>query len=294
MQKTILLTGATGLVGSALSRALRQAGHDVTALSRGPSWNPGGGQVDASVLEGVDVVVHLAGEPIAARRWSTAQKQRIRDSRVRGTRALAEALAANPRPGRAFVCASAIGYYGNRGEEALTEMSALGEGFLAEVVRDWEDAAAPAQAAGLRVVFLRLGVVLSAQGGALAKMLPAFRLGLGGPLGNGRDWMSWIHLDDAVAAFQRAVDDAALDGAYNFCAPLPVRNREFTRALGQVLRRPAVMPVPRLALRLLLGEMGETLLLHSARVLPRRLQEEAEFHFAHPELLPALRDLLRD
>jgi uncharacterized protein (TIGR01777 family) len=165
---------------------------------------------------------------------------------------------------------------------------------LAEVVRDWEDAASPALEAGLRVVFLRLGVVLSPRGGALAKMLPAFRLGLGGPLGNGRAWMSWIHLDDAVAAFQRAVDDAALDGAYNLCAPLPVRNREFTRALGQVLRRPAVMPLPRLALRLLLGEMGETLLLHSARVLPRRLQEEAHFDFAHPELLPALRDLLQD
>ena len=281
------------MIGQKLSQALRRAGAEIRPLSRGNDWNPVQGFVNPEVLRGVNAVIHLAGEPIAARRWTTEQKRRIRDSRVKGTRALAEALAAAPPGSKTLICASAVGLYGDRGDEIPDESSSPGEGFLAEVVKDWEAAAAPAIAAGVRVVFLRLGVVLSTEGGALAKMLPVFRLGLGGRLGDGKAWMSWVHLDDAVAVFRLALERADMSGAYNLCAPNPVTNRDFTSAMGLALHRPTVLPVPRVALKLLLGEMGETLLLHSSRVLPGRLQRECGFSFAFPRVGEALDDLLK-
>ncbi|MGA0370021.1 MAG: TIGR01777 family oxidoreductase, partial [Kiritimatiellia bacterium] len=247
---------------------------------------------DPERLKGCGAVIHLAGEPIAARRWSEAQKKKISDSRVCGTRALAEALAGLTEKPECLVCASAIGFYGNRGEEVLRESSASGEGFLAEVVRDWEAAADPAREAGIRVVHLRIGIVLSPQGGALAKMLPPFRWGLGGPLGNGRMWMSWIHLEDAARAFVTALQSPALQGAFNLCAPNPVRNAEFTRSLASALHRPAFLPAPAPLLRLALGEMAEALLLGSTRCVPAGLVNQG-FEFEYPELQGALESFFR-
>lgn len=299
METKILVSGSTGLVGEALCAALAGEGMGVRRLVRG-AVEPGSGDVrwdvEAGVLEaeacsGFRAVVHLAGEPIAARRWSEEQKRRIRDSRVKGTALLASRLAEAAERPEVLVCASAVGIYGSRGEEVLTEDSEGGEGFLAEVVREWEAAAEPARAAGIRVVHARLGIVLSPEGGALAKMLPVFRLGLGGRLGDGQAWMSWIGLPDVVGGLRYLMDRRELAGAFNFTAPVPVRNVEFTRELGAVLRRPAVLPVPGGALRLLLGEMGETLLLNSARVLPKRL-EESGYAFEMPRLAPALGVLL--
>ncbi len=293
MQSLLHLTGAGGLLGRALAPRLTHEGFTVRPVSRDSRWVPDLGTCDPSLFRGSEAVVHLAGEPIASGRWSPQRKQAIRDSRVRGTHALATALASLDAPPRVLVCASAVGMYGNRGEETLTEASAAGKGFLAEVVREWEEATAPAREAGIRVVQLRLGVVLSREGGALTKMLPVFRLGLGGPVGDGRAWMSWIHMEDAVEAFTRAVQDAAWEGAYNLTAPHPVRNRDLARELGRVLGRPALLPVPKAVIRLMLGEMGERLLFDSTRVQPARLRGELGFHFAHPNLSEALANLLQ-
>ena len=287
----ILITGASGLVGSALSRKLDAGGPAWTALPhRDPGWNPEMGEVVPSRLEGHDTVVHLAGEPIAEKRWTDEQKRKIRDSRVNGTRALAETMARTPDRFRALICASAVGLYGDGGDKELTEESPAANDFLARVVQDWEAAADPARKAGIRVVHLRLGVVLSPDGGALAKMLPVFKLGLGGPIGTGKAWMSWIHVDDAAGAFLRAIRDPEMRGAYNLVSPHPVRNAAYTKSLGQALRRPAVLPVPPFALGLLLGEMAGALT-QSARVLPERLRNE-DWNPAFPELGSALRDLV--
>ncbi|NOX57047.1 MAG: TIGR01777 family protein, partial [Planctomycetes bacterium] len=241
----ILVTGSTGLVGSALVRSLQQDGHAVTRLvRREPAgaessvfWNPETGQIDREGLEGADAVVHLAGENIAARRWTRKQKARIRDSRVIGTRLLAESLAELSSPPAVLVAASGMGFYGDRGEEEVDETSPPGRGFLAELCQQWEGAADPARNAGIRVVHLRIGMVLSEKGGALAKMLPAFRLGLGGVIGSGRQYWSWIALDDLVRIIRHAIENDGLSGPVNAVSPRPVTNRQFTQTLGRILRR---------------------------------------------------------
>jgi uncharacterized protein (TIGR01777 family) len=293
----ISVTGSSGLIGSALVPFLAAQGHEVGRVVRSTTaagawrWDPGAGHVDAGAVNGKDAVVHLAGEPIAAGRWSAARKARIRDSRVRGTRVVAEAVArANPRP-KALLCASAMGFYGDRGDERLTEASAPGRGFLSDVSREWEEACAPARDQGVRVVNLRFGLVLSPAGGALAKMLLPFRLGAGGVVGSGKQWWSWVALDDVGGAIQHALVTPGLSGPVNVAAPNPVTNAEFTRTLGRVLARPTLFPVPVFAARLAFGEMADALLLASARVVPERLQQTS-YVFRHPELEGALRHLL--
>jgi uncharacterized protein (TIGR01777 family) len=295
----IAVSGSGGLVGSALAAVLAGDGHRVVRLVRresepGPDevlWDPVAGRIDAAGLEGVDAMVHLAGENIASGRWSAARKERIRASRVEGTRLVAGALAGLAQPPRVLVNASAIGYYGDRGDELLDEDSAPGSGFLAETCVAWEAATAPARQAGLRVVSLRIGVVLSAAGGALGRMLIPFRLGLGGRVGDGRQFMSWVALEDLVGIIRHGVFDDTLAGPVNAVAPRPVRNAEFTAALGRALRRPTPLPLPAWAVRLLLGEMGEALLLAGTRVVPTGL-ERAGFTFRHADLGSALASIL--
>ena len=296
----ILVSGSTGLVGSALGRALTESGHTVVRLVRRPvtpedgdtavSWDPAARQIDRERLEGLDGVVHLAGENVAGGRWTERQKAAIRDSRLGGTDLLCSALAACEAPPRVMVGASAIGYYGTRGDEVMTEDSAPGDDFLARTCAPWEAAYAPI-AERSRLVILRIGVVLSRSGGALERMLTPFRLCLGGRLGSGRQYMSWIALEDLVAIVQRALDDETFSGPYNATAPNPVTNTEFTKTLGRVLGRPTVLPVPAFALRILLGELADGLLLSSTRVVPRRLLD-AGFEFGRPELESALRRAL--
>ena len=295
----ILVSGSTGLVGSALCPALRQAGHRVTRLVRtrpasatGDAWwNPEAGQIDPPGPDGFDAVVHLAGEGIAAGRWTAGQKARIRDSRVQGTGLIANAIARASRPPRVLVSASAIGYYGDRGETVLTEEAAPGQGFLPEVCRAWEDATSAALTRGVRVVRLRIGVVLSPKGGALAKMLPPFRLGFGGRLGTGKQYMSWISLEDLVGVIRAALQNDTLTGPVNAVSPLPVTNSAFTAALAATLHRPALFPMPAFAARLAFGEMADALLLASARVEPARLLAAGHI-FRHPALPQALLELL--
>jgi uncharacterized protein (TIGR01777 family) len=291
----ITLTGASGFIGQALVARLRAEGHTLRALGRRtvpglPTtlWD-GLAPAPAEALAGADAIVHLAGEPVA-QRWDAAVKRRIRDSRVISTRQLVSALGQlAPRPA-VLVCASAIGYYGSRGDERLSETSPPGHGFLEDVCVEWEREADAAAALGLRVVKIRIGIVLGAQGGALRQMLPPFRLGLGGPLGGGRQWMSWIHLDDLVELFRFALERPDVSGALNGTAPHPVTNSEFTRELARAVRRPALFPVPALALRLLYGEMAR-ILLASQRVLPEAALG-AGFGFRYPELRPALAQIL--
>jgi hypothetical protein len=295
----ILITGSTGLIGTALIEALTALDHRITRLARGPlqsrepvvQWNPAAGTLNAGEIEGFDAVVHLAGESIAARRWTAAQKARIRDSRVKGTTLLSETLAKLAKPPKVLVCASAVGYYGNRGDEILREDSTIGSGFLAEICQEWENAADPAKKKGIRVVHLRNGLVLSPKGGALAKMLLPFKLGVGGIIGDGTQYWSWVSLDDVVGAFDHALTNEHLHGAVNLVAPRAVTNREFTKTLGKVLSRPTIFPLPAFAARLALGEMADDLLLSSARVEPVRLLASG-YKFKHPELEGALRDLL--
>lgn len=310
----IVVSGSSGLVGSALLPSLRSKGHDVgrmlRAASRGAQgdrpagggsaaqgahdlrWDPLGGAIDTERLEGVDAVVNLAGESIAAGRWTAARKEAIRKSRINGTQLLAETLTKLRRPPRVMVSASAIGYYGDRGDEVLTETSARGHGFLPAVAVGWESATERAEKLGVRVVHLRFGVILSASGGALAKMLTPFRLGLGGPVGSGRQFLSWIALDDVVRAIEHALATETLRGPVNTVAPNPVTNLEFTRILARVLHRPAFAPFPAFAARLIFGEMADALLLASARVKPEALIRSG-FTFRFPELEPALRQILK-
>ena len=296
----LAITGSTGLVGSAVVTVLSAAGHEVVRLVRrtpapgekAVRWDPGKGEVDAAGLEGINAVIHLAGENVGSGRWTPARKAAIRDSRVNGTRLLCDALTGLSRPPKTLVCASAVGYYGDRGEESLTEESPPGTGFLAEVCREWEAASAPAARKGIRVVALRLGMVLSPKGGALPRMLPLFRAGLGGVIGDGRQYVGWVVLDDLPHIILHALQRGDLSGPVNAVAPRPVTNREFTKALGKALSRPTPLPVPAFALRLAVGrEMADALLLASARVVPRRL-EESGYRFRFPELGGALRHLL--
>lgn len=296
----ILVSGSTGLVGTALIPTLTAAGHEVVRLvrskSRSPSkeligWEPESHYIDAAGLEGLNAVVHLAGEPIAAGRWNALKKARIRDSRVEGTRILCEALAHAAKPPAVLVCASAIGFYGDRGDEVLTETSPGGSGFLAEVCRDWEAAAESARQKGIRVVNLRFGVILSTKGGALAKMLTPFKMGVGGIIGSGRQYMSCVSIDDCVGAIQQALATNSLAGPVNVVGPVPVTNYEFTKSLGKILGRPTILPMPAFAARLALGEMADELLLGSNRVEPKKLLE-CGFQFKYPELEGALRHVL--
>lgn len=295
---TILVTGSSGLIGSALIPALTREGHRVIRLVRAEPkpgeaairWDPEAGAMETTGLPRLDAVVHLAGENIAGR-WTAGKKTRIRNSRVEGTRLLSESLARLPEPPNVLVCASATGYYGDRGEELLREESAPGSGFLAEVCREWEAAADVAVQRGIRVVHLRFGLVLSPKGGALAKMLLPFRMGMGGIVGSGRQYWSWIALDDAVSAIHHALTTDTLRGPVNVVSPHPVTNREFTRTLGRVLGRPTPFPVPAFAARLAFGEMADALLLASARVEPAKLLATG-YRFRHPELEGALRHLL--
>ncbi len=282
----VVLTGATGFIGSRLTALLREAGHQCNALARTGS----GDNTAWSSMEGADAVVHLAGEPVA-QRWTEETKKRIRESRRDGTANLVRALGQLSRRPSVLVSASAIGVYGDRGDETLTEVSPPGSGFLAEVTREWEAAADGATALGMRVVKVRIGVVLGKNGGALAKMLPVFRAGAGGKLGSGRQWMSWVHLDDLTGLFRFALENNAVSGVLNGTAPNPVRNAEFTRDLAAALHRPALFTVPGAALRLMFGEMA-TVLLGGQRVLPAAT-EDAGFRFRYQELRSALESILR-
>ncbi len=294
----VVVSGSRGLVGSALVPFLTTAGHRVTRLVRGTAagpdeiaWDPVRGLVDASRLDGVDAVVHLAGENIAAGRWTPARKAEIRRSRVDGTRNLCDVLARLPHPPTVLVSASAVGLYGDRGDEILTEESASGTGFLTDVCRDWEAATEAASRAGIRVVNLRFGMVLSPRGGALQKLLLPFRLGLGGRIGDGRQFTSWIAVDDAVGVIHHALCEGSARGPVNAVAPGSVSNAEFTRTLARVLGRPALLPVPVFAARLAFGELADALLLASTRVMPARLQASG-YQFRFPDLESALRHLL--
>ncbi len=319
----VLVSGSTGLVGSALCARLVGAGHSVVRLRRGSGcadgqnvyWDPESGRLDPNSLLGCDAVVHLAGESIAAGRWTAERKRRIRQSRVDSTRLLSTVLAelanragsgtaASPTGTatndaqsvvvpRVLLSASAVGIYGDRSEAVLDEDSPAGDGFLAELCQQWEAATLPATEAGLRVVCLRFGVVLARHGGALPRMLAPFRWGLGGRLGHGRQYMSWVTLADAVGAIVFLLGHQSIRGPVNIVAPEPVTNRQFTAALAAALRRPAIVPIPAIALRLLLGQMADELLLSSARVIPRRLTDSG-YRFADPELLPALRRVLAE
>jgi uncharacterized protein (TIGR01777 family) len=297
--RTIAISGASGFIGSALSGLLKKGGTRVRPLTRpgkqgldGIAWDPEQGTLDAKALEGVDAIVHLAGDNVAEGRWTAAKKARIRDSRVRGTELIARAIAGLTLKPRVFLSSSAVGYYGDRGDEELDESSTAGSDFLAEVCAAWEQAAAPARAAGVRVLHPRFGIVLAPEGGALKKMMLPFKLGAGGRLGDGKQYMSWIALSDALRALVYALDHGELRGPVNITAPEPVTNQTFTKALGAALHRPTIMPLPGPLARLALGEMADVALLGGARVLPRALLAGG-FQFEHPELAPYLTRVLR-
>jgi uncharacterized protein (TIGR01777 family) len=290
------VSGASGLIGAALLPSLEQAGAEVVRLARGPARNPGQiswdptGDLAPEAVSGFEAVIHLAGESVVGR-WTAGKKKAIRESRVHGTQSVAAALARTDAKPRVFVCASAIGFYGDRGDEILTEESAGGKGFLADLARDWEAASRIAGQAQIRTVNLRIGVVLSSQGGALSKMLPAFKLGLGGRLGTGSQWWSWIHVDDIVGAIHHVLQTEPLSGPVNLVSPNPVRNAQFTKMLASVLGRPALLPMPAFAARLALGEMAEELMLASQRVEPEKLKQSG-YTFRFEELGAALENLV--
>jgi uncharacterized protein (TIGR01777 family) len=310
----VLITGATGFIGSEIVRRLLSEGEEVRVLSRDPEkaqahfqspakkkkpaegrlncfpWNPEREVAPATALEGVDAVIHLAGENVASGRWSTARKTRILESRRLGTRNLADGIRGLKRK-PVLLSASAIGFYGDRGDEVLDERSGKGSGFLADVCETWENEAKLAEAS--RLVILRNGVVLGRHGGALEKMLPIFKAGIAGRLGSGKQWISWIHLEDVVQASLFALRDQRVSGVYNLTAPEPVRNADFTHALASALGRPAALPVPVFALKLALGEMAQETLLASQRVIPERWLGQPQFNFRYPSLLPALEELVK-
>ncbi len=295
----VLISGSSGLIGTALVDKLNAAGHRTLKLVRRPGpvsadeipWDPAAGQLDTTPLEGLDAVVHLAGENIAGGRWTDERKQRIRDSRVLGTRLLTDRIVALSRPPRVMISTSAVGYYGNRGSEALKEDSDPGNGFLASLCQEWEAAAKPVIGKGVRLVLLRIGIVLSAKGGALARMLLPFKLGLGGTIGSGNQYMAWITLDDLVGIILYALENDSLRGPVNAVSPNPETNEDFTRALGRVLVRPTFIPLPAFAVRLMLGDMADELLLSSARVQPSPLRAVG-YKFQYPRLEEALIQIL--
>ena len=295
---TITISGATGMIGSALVTRLREGGHGVRRLVRSARdaqqgdvrWDPASETLDARVLEGSDAIVHLAGAPIA-RRWTTEHKREIRESRLRGTELIARAVAAMEVKPRVVLSGSAVGYYGDRGDELLDESSAPGNDFLGTLAREWEGAAAPIADAGVRLVLLRTGIVLAPDGGALEKLLLPFKLGVGGPIGGGRQWMSWISLHDHLGAMEHALFTDTLAGPVNLVAPNPVTNATFATTLGRVLKRPALLPLPGFALELVYGEMAHATLLAGQRALPKALMASG-FEFQHPTLEQALRTVL--
>jgi len=293
----VAISGASGLIGTALRSSLTSDGHELIALTRRASFSPletitwdlDQGRFDASGLEGVDAVVHLAGEPVA-KRWNQERKNAIRQSRVRGTKLLVEGLKSLKNPPKLLVSASAVGFYGDGGDTALDESAPPGEGFLSDVCHEWEKATMEALGLGIRAVCMRTGIVLSTQGGALGQMLPPFKLGLGGPLGSGKQWMPWIHIDDIVGAFRYVMANDDLVGAVNGTSPNPATNADFTKALGRALHRPAVLPVPAFGLELLFGEMAQ-ILLEGQRALPKKLLFTG-YEFKYPDLSGALEDVI--
>lgn len=296
----ILISGASGLVGTNLTPTLIAKAHEVIKLVRKTAksadeiqWDAekGFSESEQAKLENFDAVVHLAGDNVASENWSAEKKKRIHSSRVVGTRILVDALKKAKNPPKVFISASATGFYGDRKDEILTEESAAGEGFLPEVCEEWEAEALKAKEFGARVVLTRTGVILSKDGGALTKMLTPFNFGVGGVVGSGKQWMSWIALDDLIRIIHFALDHENLHGAVNSVAPQPVTNEEFTKTLGKVLHRPTILPIPEFAIKLLFGEMGETLLLQGARVVPKRLQD-AGFEFRFENLEDALKHIV--
>jgi uncharacterized protein (TIGR01777 family) len=295
----ILVTGATGLIGAKLTGVLENDGHTVIALTRRASidrqvsitWDPESGKLDPNEIEGFDAVIHLAGENIGGGRWTDARKARILNSRVNGTRLLCDAIEKLQSPPKVLISSSAIGYYGDRGDALLNEASGPGSGFLPDVCVAWEKATESAATCGVRVVLLRTGIVQTPEGGSLQRMLLPFKLGIGGKFGNGKQWWSWIGIEDVTNVIQFALMNEKLAGPVNLVAPHPVTNDEFTKILARVLKRPAITPIPQFALKLLLGEMADGLLFSSARVEPKRLSE-AGYQFHQTELEPTLRSLL--
>jgi uncharacterized protein len=291
----VAITGASGLIGSALCTYITQKGHDVLRIVRKKTsdaqeifWDTENKKLEVDKLEGVDAIVHMAGESIASSRWSEAQKAKIRNSRIEGTKQLADAISKLAKPPKVVVSGSAIGFYGNRGNEDLTEQSQPGTGFLADVCRDWEQAISSIRSKGVRVVNLRTGVILSTKSGALSKMLPIFNLGGGGNIGSGRQYMSWISLDDEVMAIWHIINTDSIVGPVNCVAPNPVTNQEFTQILGKVIHRPTILPLPEFAAKIIMGEMADELLLASQRCLPKSLLNNG-YTFQYPNLEQALR-----
>lgn len=293
----IIAAGASGLIGSALLRRLRDDGHDVRRLVRGDgakdsiAWDPAAGRLDAAALNGADAVIHLSGESVASGRWTPARKQAIRDSRIKSTTLLASAMTAIDDPPKTWLCASAIGWYGDRGGQWLDEDAAPGKGFLADLCTEWEAATRPAADAGVRVVNVRFGVVLSPDGGAFKQMMTAFKMGVGGVMGSGDQYMSWITLDDAIRAIVYALENPFINGAVNLTSPNPVTNRELTKALGAALHRPTIVPMPAFLARSVFGEMADEMFLASARVRSKKLLD-AGFAFEAHDFTQALHGLL--
>ena len=295
----VLITGASGLIGTALQPRLRAEGHDPLLTSRSEprdeswiQWDPENGFADPSKLEGIDAVVHLAGETVSGLRWTDEKKKAIRNSRVVGTRSVVDAISELETRPRVLVSASAIGFYGDRGDEVLTETSKSGKTFLAEVSREWEAESRRAEDSGVRTVLLRTGIVLSKDGGALGTMLMPFKLGLGGVVGDGKQWMSWVSLDDHVDVIVFALENDNVRGAVNSVSPDPVTNEEFTKVMGEVLYRPTFIPVPEFAVHMMFGEMGEALLLDSTRVIPKRLADLG-YKFKFPDLKKAIENAVK-
>jgi uncharacterized protein (TIGR01777 family) len=296
----ILITGASGLIGTALQRSFKEKGHEMLLVSRSEpkdntyiqwSLEDGFSDEDLGRLEGLDAVVHLAGESISSLRWTDEKKKAIRDSRVLGTRALIDALARLKNPPKTFVSGSAVGYYGDRGDEEMTEASSAGDTFLSNVCKEWEAESRRAEDLGIRTVLLRTGIVLSKDGGALATMLTPFKFGVGGVVGSGEQWMSWAALDDEINAINFVLENENVRGAVNVTSPNPVTNEQFTKTLGDVLYRPTILPLPEFAVNMIFGEMGDALLLDSTRVVPKRLTD-AGFEFQYPDLKKALEHAL--
>jgi uncharacterized protein len=290
----VLIAGASGLVGSALIPALETEGAEITRLVRRPArageieWHPNNDQIDAATLEGFDAIINFAGENIAAGRWTDDQKRKIHDSRVNGTHLLSEGIANLKVQPKVFLCASATGIYGDRDDETLDEQSDSGGGFLAGVCREWEKATEPAAQAGVRTVNLRFGPIISREGGMLAKMLTPFKMGMGGKVGSGKQYISWVAIEDAISAIRLTLKDEKFRGPLNIVSPHPVRNEEFTKTLGQVLSRPTALHMPAFAVRLAFGEMADEMLLTSQRVMPKKLND-AGYEFVFPELEGALK-----